>query len=49
VLTTLVESKLVTSSDVGVMQVIAEHVALNAYNLDEGQQNGREGDSGDSA
>jgi len=45
VLGTLLESKLVTKSDVSVMQVIAEHVALNEYNVDEGQQHGGEGDS----
>jgi hypothetical protein len=45
VLVTLLESRLVTDSDSDVVQVIAEHVALSEFNVDEGQQHGGEGDS----
>jgi hypothetical protein len=45
VLDALLRSTLVTTSDVSVVQVIAEHVALIEYNTDKGQQHGRGSDA----
>jgi hypothetical protein len=45
VLGALLKSTLVTKSDYDLVQVIAEHVALTDYTVDEGQQNGGEDDS----
>jgi hypothetical protein len=40
VLDALLGSTLVTNSDSNIVQVIAEHVAVSEYNVDEGQQHG---------
>jgi hypothetical protein len=45
VLDALLRSRLVTSSDMSIMRVIAAHVALRENNVDEGQQHGGEDDT----
>jgi hypothetical protein len=48
-LETIVESKLATKSDTNVVQVIAEHMALDEYDDEEGRHRGARGDPKTSA